>query len=282
MDFHSVDDWKNNEMSKAEFGRMPWHDVAMGVIGDCVYDLAEHFVLRWNFVKRDKSKRDPAFGWLTLEDREGDDEDLVGVQRPKHPVGGYTHHPLSPMSTRATGKQGTVHAQIVRSSADWSSGILQENSIQNAYLEAIESAQHYVYIENQFFITATGEEQSPIHNQIGKAIVEACVRADQEGRKFRIIVVMPAIPGFAGDLRQDEAAGTRAMMDYQYKSICRGEHSIMEQIKKQGVDPKSTSFLTPPSHMEQARLVLRAWVRHRPDDPPQSTSSSSTFAPTTV
>jgi phospholipase D1/2 len=26
----------------------------MGVIGDCVYDIAEHFVLRWNFVKRDK------------------------------------------------------------------------------------------------------------------------------------------------------------------------------------------------------------------------------------
>lgn len=24
---------------------MPWHDVAMGVIGDCVYDIAEHFVL---------------------------------------------------------------------------------------------------------------------------------------------------------------------------------------------------------------------------------------------
>lgn len=32
-------------------------------------------------------------------------------------------------------------------------------------------------------------------------------------------------------------------MDYQYKSICRGEHSIMGQIKKAGVDPsgKSTS-----------------------------------------
>lgn len=34
-----------NALSKAEFGRMPWHDVAMGVIGDCVYDIAEHFVL---------------------------------------------------------------------------------------------------------------------------------------------------------------------------------------------------------------------------------------------
>lgn len=36
---------KSNELSKAEYGRMPWHDVAMGVIGDCIYDIAEHFVL---------------------------------------------------------------------------------------------------------------------------------------------------------------------------------------------------------------------------------------------
>ncbi|KAL2066313.1 hypothetical protein VTL71DRAFT_2384 [Oculimacula yallundae] len=238
MDFQSVDDWKTNELSKAEYGRMPWHDVAMGVIGDCVYDIAEHFVLRWNFVKRDKYKRDGRYDWLTLEGREGDDEDLIGVQRPKHPVGDYIHHPVTPLSGKTLGdQQGTVHAQIVRSSADWSSGILTEHSIQNAYCELIRNAQHYVYIENQFFITATGDEQAPIKNQIGRAIVDAVVRAGKEGRKFRVIAVIPSVPGFAGDLREDAAMGTRAIMDYQYKSICRGEHSIFEQIKAQGVDP---------------------------------------------
>ncbi|MCJ1232521.1 hypothetical protein MMC14_000474 [Varicellaria rhodocarpa] len=245
MDFQSVIDWKANELSKADYGRMPWHDVAMGVIGDCVYDIAEHFVLRWNFVKRDKYKRDVRFDWLTMEGREDDLEDLIGVQRPKHPVGGYVHHPLSPLTTKpwAHEHQGTVHAQVVRSSADWSSGILTEHSIQNAYCELIRNAQHYVYIENQFFITATGEEQSPIHNMIGRAIVDACVRAGKEGRKFRVIILIPAIPGFAGDLRENAAAGTRAIMDYQYKSINRGEHSIYGQIKAQGVDPKNHVFV---------------------------------------
>ncbi|KAG9236350.1 hypothetical protein BJ875DRAFT_456734 [Amylocarpus encephaloides] len=242
MDFQSVDDWKTNELSKAEYGRMPWHDVAMAVVGDCVYDIVEHFVLRWNFVKRDKYKRDGRFDWLTLEGREGDNEDLVGVQRPKHPVGDYIHHPFSPLSSKALGEQGTVHAQIVRSSADWSSGILTEHSIQNAYSELIRNAQHYVYIENQFFITATGEEQHPIKNTIGRAIVDAVVKAAKEGRKFRVIAVIPSIPGFAGDLRDDAAMGTRAIMDYQYKSICRGEHSIFEQIRAQGVDPAEHIF----------------------------------------
>lgn len=226
MDFQSVEDWKSNELSKADYARMPWHDVAMGVIGPCVYDIAEHFVLRWNFCKRDKYKRDARFPWMELAGRDGDDEDLVGIQRPKHPVGGYIKHPLTPLNTKQLENQGSVHAQIVRSSADWSSGILVEHSIQNAVKEIIRNAQHYVYIENQFFsrsklyvhryettyiseVTATGEDQKPILNTIGEAIVDACARAAKENRKFRVIVVIPAIPGFAGDLREDAAAGTR-------------------------------------------------------------------------
>jgi len=376
MDFQSVEDWKSNEVSKAEFGRMPWHDVAMGVIGPCIYDIAEHFVLRWNFCKRDKYKRDDRYDWLTMTGKTGDDEDLVGVQRPKHPVGDYLHHPLSPLEHKlgrprqarlveannaqtdpgaeddddefhdaheqldehgytpeqhqfghgpekrlrqhgmhrphmhtdkslpelpsgakaagqdprdeekaavhkqvnpkvtgndpqkegtvnasggipekakghtseiagafsAEGGQGSVHAQIVRSSADWSSGILTEQSIQNAYCEVIRGAQHYVYIENQFFITATGDKQAPIHNRIGAAVVDACVAAGKEGRKFRVIIMMPAIPGFAGDLRDDAATGTRAIMDYQYKSICRGDESIYGRIKAAGLDPTQYIF----------------------------------------
>ncbi|EJT78209.1 phospholipase D p1 [Gaeumannomyces tritici R3-111a-1] len=242
MDFKNVQDWKRNELSKAEHGRMPWHDISMGIIGPCVYDIAEHFVLRWNFVKRDKYKRDDRYDWLELRGRQGENEDLVGVQRPKHPVGEYILHPLSPVEEKDLNNCGTVHAQVVRSSADWSSGILKEKSIHNAYVEVIGQAQHYVYIENQFFITATGDQQSPIHNQIGRAIVDAVVRASKEARKFRIIILIPAVPGFAGDLREDAATGTRAIMDYQYKSICRGEHSIFEQIKKEGVDPQKYVF----------------------------------------
>ena len=238
----------NNELDKTDFGRMPWHDVAMAVIGDCVLDIAEHFVLRWNHVKRDKYKRDEKTDWLCLTTRankEGtnEDEDLIAVQRPKHPVGDYIEHPLSPLATKTLGDQGTVHAQIVRSSDDWSSGILNDHSIQNAYKEVIENAQHFIYIENQFFITATGENQAPIHNQVGRSIVNACIRAGKENRKFRVIIVIPAIPGFAGDLREDAAIGTRAIMEYQYRSINRGENSIMGQIKAAGLDPTQYIFV---------------------------------------
>ncbi len=69
------------------------------------------------------------------------------------------------------------------------------------------------------------------------------MRAAKEGRKFRVVIMLPAVPGFAGDLRDDAATGTRAIMDYQYKSICRGEYSIFEQIRAQGVDPERHIFL---------------------------------------
>lgn len=245
MDFQSVEDWQSNELSKAEYGRMPWHDVAMGLMGDSVYDIAEHFVLRWNFIKRDKYKRSHDVDWLLMEGRTGEDEDLVAVQRPKYPCGEYIQHPLTPLETKPRGMQGSVRAQLVRSSDDWSSGILNEHSIQNAYCETIRNAQHFVYIENQFFITATGSEQHPIYNNVGRAIVDACVRAGKENRKFRVIIVIPAIPGFAGDLRDNAATGTRAIMDYQYKSICRGENSIYGQIRKEGVDPTRKNLPCP-------------------------------------
>lgn len=51
----------------------------------------------------------------------------------------------------------SVTCQILRSLTCWSGGFVDpestEQSIHEAYLESITRAQHYIYIENQFFIT---------------------------------------------------------------------------------------------------------------------------------
>lgn len=47
---------------------------------------------------------------------------------------------------------------------------------------------------------------------------------------------MPAVPAFAGDLKSDSALGTRAIMEFQYNSISRGGHSILESLRAAGVD----------------------------------------------
>ncbi|KAL7358887.1 phospholipase D Active site domain-containing protein [Histoplasma ohiense] len=130
-----------------------------------------------------------------------------------------------------------MSCQIVRSSAKWSHGIPVEHSIMDAYAAIIRDSEHFIYIENQFFITATGDTQKPVENKIGAAIVERILRAARAGQKYKMIVVIPAIPCFAGELRDDAALGIRAIMEFQYASINRGGHSIMELIAKEGHNP---------------------------------------------
>ena len=143
--------------------------------------------------------------------------------------------------------RGVMNCQIVRSCTKWSNGPKSatqtsekestEYSVQNAYISAIQKSQHFVYIENQFFITATGDKQKPVENQIGKALVERILRAARGGESYKVIVLIPAVPGFSGDLRDESALGTRAIMEFQYNSICRGGHSIMELISQAGYNP---------------------------------------------
>lgn len=71
---------------------------------------------------------------------------------------------------------------------------------------------------------------------IGASIVSRIVRAHNNNEDFRVTVLMPAVPAFAGDLHSDGALGTRAIMEFQYNSINRGGHSIIESLQQQGVD----------------------------------------------
>ncbi|EEA29068.1 hypothetical protein TMatcc_002564 [Talaromyces marneffei ATCC 18224] len=132
---------------------------------------------------------------------------------------------------------GNQSCQVVRSVSQWSGGIPTEHSVQDAYIGAIRNSRHFVYIENQFFITATGDRQKPVQNKIGAALVERILRAARAGEKYKVIVVMPSVPAFAGDLRDDSSLGTRAIMEFQYNSINRGGNSIMELIAKEGFNP---------------------------------------------
>ncbi|RMZ75361.1 hypothetical protein DV738_g5527, partial [Chaetothyriales sp. CBS 135597] len=132
---------------------------------------------------------------------------------------------------------GPMQCQILRSCTLWSNGTPTEKSIQSAYIDVIERSQHFVYIENQFFITATGDKQKPVQNLIGKALVDRILRAARSNQKYKVIVLIPAVPAFAGDLRDDDSLGTRAIMEFQYFSINRGGHSIMELIAQAGYNP---------------------------------------------
>jgi phospholipase D1/2 len=40
-----------DELDRAKYPRMPWHDVQCALYGPACRDVARHFVQRWNYAK---------------------------------------------------------------------------------------------------------------------------------------------------------------------------------------------------------------------------------------
>lgn len=73
-----------------------------------------------------------------------------------------------------------VTCQILRSASSWSSGFIEqdtvEQSIHDAYIQTITKAQHYIYIENQFFISLEFGLQT-VRNQVADHLYRRIIRA---------------------------------------------------------------------------------------------------------
>lgn len=67
-----------------------------------------------------------------------------------------------------------------------------ESSIYAAYLDVIKRSEHFIYIENQFFISSLAG--SDVQNTIAAALVERIVLAMAKKEIFRVIVVLPVTP----------------------------------------------------------------------------------------
>ncbi|KAF0044068.1 hypothetical protein F2P81_003226 [Scophthalmus maximus] len=154
--------------------------------------------------------------------------------------------------------------QVLRSSADWSAGIkYHEESIHSAYIQVIAKSKHFIYIENQFFISCADNRM--VYNKIGDAIIERIIRAHKEGKKYRVYVVTPLLPGFEGDITTGGGNAIQAVMHFNYRTMIRGEYSIISQLKKEMDDQwmNYISFAGLRTHAElEGRLVTELIYVH--------------------
>uniref|UniRef100_A0A663MH75 Phospholipase n=1 Tax=Athene cunicularia TaxID=194338 RepID=A0A663MH75_ATHCN len=207
-------DWVQLDKPFADFidryttPRMPWHDISSVVHGRAARDVARHFIQRWNFTKIMKPKyRSLSYPFLLPKSQQTANELKYQV----------------PEAVRAT-------VQVIRSAADWSAGIkYHEESIHNAYVSVIENSKHYIYIENQFFISCADDKV--VWNKIGDAIAQRILKAHRENKRFRVYVVIPLLPGFEGDISTGGGNALQAIMHFNYRTMCRGENSILGQLK---------------------------------------------------
>lgn len=137
---------------------------------------------------------------------------------------------LKPLSE----KNGTDTCQLLRSASEWSIGLeqgIKERSIQNAYLELIEEARQYIYIENQFFISATGDPNSYVKNQVATALFNRIKRAIEHGELFKVVIFIPHLPGMEGVIDRNCPMPLRLTLHWEYTTISRGPDSLVGRVR---------------------------------------------------
>ncbi|XP_052412880.1 phospholipase D2 [Carassius gibelio] len=197
-----------DNVDRTQVPRIPWRDLGAVHHGKAARDLARHFIQRWNFTKIFKNKYKGDFYPYLL------------------PKSHCTADKL-PFTIPGASK---ASVQVLRSVDHWSAGTC-EHSILNAYIHVIENSEHYIYLENQFFISCSDQK-----NAIGDTIVKRILRAHSERKKYRVFVVIPLLPGFEGDISQGGGNAIQAILHFTYRTINRGEHSILSRLKKQMQD----------------------------------------------
>uniref|UniRef100_A0A671PT20 Phospholipase n=1 Tax=Sinocyclocheilus anshuiensis TaxID=1608454 RepID=A0A671PT20_9TELE len=198
--------------------RMPWHDISSVVHGKAARDVARHFIQPFEFssvcflnftLSCDIFKKSLSYPFLL----------------PK------SHSTANDLKYQVPDCVQTK-VQVLRSAADWSAGIKHhEESIHNAYIQVIAKSKHFIYIENQFFISCADNKH--VYNKIGDAIIERIIRAHKEKKPFRVYVVTPLLPGFEGDISTGGGNALQAVMHFNYRTMNRGEYSIIAQLKKE-------------------------------------------------
>ena len=215
LDFYDLSEPYEEMYDRRKVPRMPWHDIGMQMVGQPARDLSRHFVQRWNFLLRNRNPSRPIP--CLIPPPEFDPEDLQRLDL-----------------------RGTCEVQMLRSACDWSLGTPErtEHSIMNAYIKLIECSEHFIYIENQFFISSCQVDNTRIQNLVGDALVERIIRAHEKGEDWLAVILIPLMPGFANPVNEPGGASVRLIMQCQYRSICRGETSIFGRLRARGIQPE--------------------------------------------
>ena len=215
QDFFALDKPYEEMYDRSKVPRMPWHDVGMQIVGQPARDLTRHFVQRWNYLLRQRKPSRPTPFLLPPPD-------------------------FNPADIEALGLDGTCEVQILRSACAWSLGTPNkvEHSIMNAYVQMIATSEHFVYIENQFYISSSEVLGTKIENKINDAIVDRIKRAHANDEDWRACIVLPLMPGYQNTVDEQEGSSVRLIMSCQYHSICRGPTSIFGRLRLAGIEPE--------------------------------------------
>ncbi|KAM3344055.1 phospholipase D gamma 1-like [Capsicum galapagoense] len=235
------DDYHNPTYAGSTTGcpREPWHDLHCKIDGPAAYDVLKNFEERW--LKASKPQ-----GIRKL--KKTYDDSLLQIERMPEILS------ISETSSASSTDPDNWHVQIFRSIDSNSvkgfpkdpkeatmknlvcgKNVLIDMSIHTAYVKAIRAAQHFVYIENQYFIGSSYNWSQ--YNDVGannlipmEIALKICekIRANQ---RFAAYIVIPMWPE-----GNPTGAATQRILFWQHKTIQMMYETIYKTLVEVGLE----------------------------------------------
>uniref|UniRef100_A0A2P2JNB1 Phospholipase D n=1 Tax=Rhizophora mucronata TaxID=61149 RepID=A0A2P2JNB1_RHIMU len=201
--------------------RQPWHDLHCKIDGPAAYDVLLNFEQRWR-----KATRWTEFGLRCQRTSHWHDDALLKIERISWILS--PHLGVKDGTTIIPGDDSGIyvsseddpenwHVQIFRSIDSGSvkgfprdfdqcqaqnlttaKNVIVDKSIQTAYIQAIRSAQHFIYIENQYFLGSSyawpSYKNAGADNLIPMELALKIASKIRANERFAVYVVIPMWP----------------------------------------------------------------------------------------
>uniref|UniRef100_A0A0D9YHH2 Phospholipase D n=1 Tax=Oryza glumipatula TaxID=40148 RepID=A0A0D9YHH2_9ORYZ len=216
------DDFHNPTFQVNKSGpRQPWHDLHCKIEGPAAYDILTNFEQRWRKSAKWKVSVRRAVSWHH--------DTLVKINR---------------MSWIVSPSADELNARVCEQDdpENWhvqnlvcAKNLQIDKSIHNAYVKAIRSAQHYIYIENQYFIGSSyywsSNRSAGAENLIPIELAIKIARKIKARERFAAYIVIPMWPE-----GNPTTAAMQEILFWQGQTMSMMYKIIAEALQKEGLD----------------------------------------------
>ncbi|GKV03269.1 hypothetical protein SLEP1_g15603 [Rubroshorea leprosula] len=186
--------------------RLPWHDIHCKIEGPAAWDVMDTFEQRWTFEVRD-------INWSLPKNPDLIRDTSTVMSSPTHPdLESWNVQVFRSMDDCVASGYPKDLSEMVSRGLVSKKGVIIEQGIQDAYVNAIRRAKNFIYIENLFFLgssfawkeplpkakTAVKAEVKSLHI-IPKEISLKIVSKIKANERFSVYVLIPMWPGDSAD-----------------------------------------------------------------------------------
>ena len=206
--------------------RQPWHDIHCRLEGPAAHHVLQNFMERWT--NQNPNQADSLLGLEDL-DLEGRLDSSAG--------GGWRVRILRSITSDSAEldikREMFLHKKY---------GNMIDNSIERAYVRLIRSAQHFIYIENQYFLGSAyawqKERETLTHHIIPMELTQKIISKIRSGSEFKVYVCIPMYP--EGD---PSSAASQEILYWQWSTMQAMYTNIAEALTEAGAGGHPQDYL---------------------------------------